>query len=163
MGLGITVYEKIELVEAMTYAELKAKDWDHPLYDDDGHFHVSVVDEEYRDRTPTEGFYRTSGKSKRFRAGSYGGYNRWREELAELVGTTPKKVWAGEVPSAFGELINFSDCEGTLKSEVCAKLAKDFAEYQGRADRIGGYFLDSYNHWREAFELAANGGAVDFH
>lgn len=30
-----------------------------------------------------------------FQAGSYSGYNRWREGLAALVGTTPKELWNG--------------------------------------------------------------------
>lgn len=172
MGLDISVYEKITLAEPATYEELKAKDFEHPLYDDSEHFFVAVVHEEYRDRCPLpEGFYRTEGRRASFRAGSYGGYSQWRTQLAELIDTTPEAIWDGGPALAFGELIHFSDCEGTLKSEVCAKLAKDFAFWQGEAtkyaERLGGqegqWFLQKYADWRNAFELAANGGAVDFH
>lgn len=219
MGLDISVYEKIELAEAITYEQLKALGHEHSLYDQDDHFHVSVVHEEYREKTPSpEGFYKISGKRHGFRAGSYSGYNAWRRWLASVVGTTDKAVWDGHVPPAFGELIHFSDCEGTLKSEVCAKLAKDFDDWRVRAalgskpvceacgstmkhlpaekdhgehfgcDNCGAMFDPStivdfqkliedskslhddhawnfslYEEWREAFKLAANGGAVDFH
>jgi hypothetical protein len=172
MGLDITAYEKIELVEPTTYDELKAKDWNHPLYDTEDHVMIGVIHEDYRDRCPLpEGFYKTGGKRHGFRAGSYGGYNEWRRHLAELIDTTPEAIWKGGPAMAFGELIHFSDAEGTLKSETCAKLAKDFAFWHAEAtkyaDRLGGedgrWFLDRYATWREAFELAAGGGAVRFH
>lgn len=102
-----------------------------------------------------------------FRAGSYGGYNRWREWLASLVGTSPKAMWANPQPGPFSELINFSDCEGVLGPKIAAKLAKDFAEYDKKArsaaDPADSYDYELYQHWRKAMELAADGGAVDFH
>lgn len=133
MGLDITAYDKLELVEEISFEALKARQWDHPLYDDDVHIFVGLVREGHRDRMPgPEGFYRR-GKSMGWRAGSYGGYNAWRRWLAALVGTTDKEVWRGKVPPAFGELINFSDAEGTLGAPTCAKLAKDFDAWRVRA------------------------------
>ena len=114
-----------------------------------------------------------------FRAGSYSGYNQWRNELAKLAGFPAKPVdrystgdiqqrhdqgaWDADA-GPFWELINFSDCEGVIGAEVAAKLAKDFADHQEKADaHAGKYFQQSYNDWRKAFEMAANDGAVDFH
>jgi hypothetical protein len=112
-----------------------------------------------------------------FRAGSYGGYNHWREGLAALAGypLTEREVYGTTIFShdagawsvdsgPFHELINFSDCEGVIGSVVSAKLAKDFADFQDRADShmdVG--WRELYTQWRHAFEMAANGGAVSFH
>jgi hypothetical protein len=64
----------------------------------------------------------------------------------------------------FWELIHFSDCEGTIGPEVSAKLAQDFARYQDQADaHPDERFRDLYATWRTAFEMASQGGAVDFH
>ena len=97
-----------------------------------------------------------------FRAGSYSGYNQWRNQLANLVGTTDKRIWENPVPGPFVELINFSDCEGTIDSKTSAKLAKDFQEYQGEANIKDEHFVQIYNHFRIAFECASDGGSVVF-
>jgi len=113
-----------------------------------------------------------------FRAGSYSSYSAWREQLAILAGypegTSREEdrefrhslsAWNNAEKTKglpFWELIDFSDCEGTIGPVVSAKLAKDFAEQQPKADAIGGYFLEKYNQWRHAFELASDGGAVVF-
>jgi hypothetical protein len=124
-----------------------------------------------------EGRY-AAAKTIHFRAGSYSGYNEWREMLAELAGY-PKR-WhepgykagremhaqgAWEAPSGpFWELINFSDCEGYIGPKTSAKLAQDFADFQAKADEVpDDWFRNRYAEWRKAFELARDDGAVDFH
>jgi hypothetical protein len=112
-----------------------------------------------------------------FRAGSYGGYNDWREELAKLAGYLPVShsrfgsvemrhdaaVWRAE-GGPFFELIHFSDCEGVIGAAVSAKLAADFAEHQPKADaHPDDYFRERYAKWRRAFEKAADRGCVNFH
>lgn len=112
---------------------------------------------------------------------SYGGYNQWRNRLAEIAGwpaveykreyeTIPRMrhdaaAWQAE-SGPFWELINFADNEGTIGTEVCAKLARDFAEFQSKADalqRDHGFFKRTYDSMRAAFEAAAaNRGAVNF-
>lgn len=109
--------------------------------------------------------------------GGYGYYNSWREALAKLAGyplteyrtsySGPEQshaaaCWQGQ-ESPFYELINFSDCEGTIGTAVSAKLAKDFQEWDERAKSVGERFYKDYSEWREAFEMAADGGAVAFH
>jgi hypothetical protein len=101
-----------------------------------------------------------------FRAGSYGGYNAWRDKLAQLAGfASADDVWNQGSPQEkpFVPLINFSDCEGIIGPETAARLAKDFAEHQDEADRVGGYFAEKYRDWRSAFEAVAGNGFVDFH
>lgn len=112
------------------------------------------------------------GSFRHFPAGSYSGYNRWRDQLAQLAGY-PLTKWRGEQSHAeacfqgaigpFSELINFSDCEGVIGASVSAKLAKDFADFQEDADAHEDQrFRLLYAEWRKAFEMAADDGAVAF-
>lgn len=114
-----------------------------------------------------------------FCAGSYGWYNRWRDELARIAGYPAKQVdryGSGRIETRydqsafeadggpFWELIWFSDCEGIIGSEIAKKLHNDFIEFQAKADaspELG--FRERYANWRKAFELAADDGAVEFH
>lgn len=113
-----------------------------------------------------------------FRAGSYGGYNSWRDKLAEMAGyskSTCKEygrtresfaatIWNNPSPGPFMELINFSDCEGVIGTTISKKLAADFSEYQSKADaHQDAHFREKYAEWRAAFELASNNGAVKFY
>ena len=110
-------------------------------------------------------------------AGSYGGYNKWRDMLAELAGypLTEYKLygatanchsaacWNG-AQGPFAELINFSDCEGTIGPKVSAKLAADFATFRSKADsHPDEYFRRKYVEWQDAFEFVGDNGAVEFH
>jgi hypothetical protein len=113
-------------------------------------------------------------ESDSFSAGSYGYYNFWRDQLAELAGYPKGRTQDGResacVPcwngaqGPFAELINFSDCEGVIGATVSAKLAADFAEHQAKAEaHPDDRFRDRYALWRRAFEKAADRGCVDFH
>ena len=65
----------------------------------------------------------------------------------------------------FFELINFSDCEGSIGPVVSAKLARDFAEFDERARSLndeGRHFYRLYKSWTTAFQMASDGGMVDF-
>lgn len=106
----------------------------------------------------------------------YGRYNAWREELARLAGYGAEEYerygrkdlshcvpcWNG-AQGPFAEQINFSDCEGTIGPIVCAKLAKDYAEFSEKAEAVGGYFWDKYQEFKRCFDIGADGGAVKFH
>lgn len=106
-----------------------------------------------------------------FQAGSYRGYNIWRNHLARMAGySSDEAVWK-QTGGPFWELIHFSDCEGAIGPQTSAKLAKDFQDWQGRAEAYAvsiraeesSWFLKKYAEWREAFELASDDGAVLFH
>lgn len=106
----------------------------------------------------------------RFRAGSYSGYNAWRNALARVAGYgSADAVWKAPDEFAgrpFVELIEFSDCEGVIGPIVAAKLAKDFADNAIKAqgsEAFDVFDLQLYALWRRAFEMASDGGAVDFH
>lgn len=112
-----------------------------------------------------------------FRAGGYGGYNQWRDELAKLAGYPQGEYeqygrmwpshcvecWNGAT-GPFSELIYFSDCEGTIGTAVSKKLAADFAAFQTKADEHPDeWFREKYADWRKAFEMASEDGCVSFH
>lgn len=93
-----------------------------------------------------------------FRAGSYIGYNWWREKLGEFA-----------VENAFQELIDFADNEGVLGTKVSEKLYYDFAGYHDKAMKYskslsnnGESWFDRYCKWEKAFDVARNNGAVEF-
>ena len=100
-----------------------------------------------------------------FRAGSYSGYNEWRDRLTTLAGFP--KDWnerknCTDLP--FYELVWFSDCEGVIGPATCAKLAKDFEQWSSWAHGSGDdWFIRLYDEFKQAFKDAANNGAVEFH
>lgn len=175
MGLDITAYRGLR----------KAKDGEgiDPKYpeeaDYDHDWHRMYVNPDFptqADDIEDRAIYHPE-ESFGFRAGSYSGYNLWRDQLAALVGHPvfvggnygdhqrhSASVWNDPQPGAFVELIHFSDCEGVIGPTTSAKLARDFAEFQAQADQHPDeWFRAKYADWRKAFEMAADGGAVDFH
>lgn len=92
----------------------------------------------------------------RFRAGSYSGYNWWRRALKQFA-----------KGNDFQELIEFADNEGVIGPVVSKKLANDFAENLEEAIEFAVHldsemWLELYNDWKKAFEMASNNGAVEF-
>ncbi len=105
-----------------------------------------------------------------FRAGSYSGYNKWRDRLAALTGWgSADACWESFAESGpFLELINFADNEGFIGASVAAKLARDFADYRAAiTNQLGpderAEFLYAYEDWAKVITLAAQGGCVLFH
>jgi hypothetical protein len=137
MGLDCTAYEKVTLVEAITLEQLKVKNWEHPLYDDEAHCLLYNKDFPERSDGLVEGFYLIEGKSKGFRAGSYSGYMRYRQLLAQIVGAeSAEKFWREPEKlkdKPFYEQINFADNEGFLGPETCKLLLADYKEMRPKA------------------------------
>lgn len=103
-----------------------------------------------------------------FRAGSYGGYSRFRETLAEIVGLSVRDYWTGADPDLpFYEQVNFADNEGSIGPEAAKDLLEDFRAhrdaYMARHKDDGSYFAEVYDSWIEAYELASQDGMVSFH
>jgi hypothetical protein len=127
-----------------------------------------------------------------FLVGSCSGYNWWRNALSHFAcGVPARTVW--EHPDKykslpFYELIEFSDCNGTIGPAVCAKLAKDFADHEEQARAFAGkikpfkgmsdlpeaarhspdligrarYWLDIYRKFQAAFAVGSQNGLVRF-
>lgn len=111
-----------------------------------------------------------------FKAGSYSGYNQWREMLAKLAGYPETRLeingteqsqhafgaWVATA-GPFWELINFSDSEGVIGASVSKKLSADFATFDEAAGTVGDVeFYELFQEWRRAFDMAARDGAVSF-
>lgn len=123
------------------------------------------------------GYHMATGEDYEF-GDSYSGYNRWRNRLAQLGGYAPTlhvakagaeaelrhdvTVWNG-AQGPFSELINFSDCEGSIGPAVSAKLLVDFGAFREQAEALNDQgFLHMYTSFQRAFALAADDGAVIF-
>jgi hypothetical protein len=117
---------------------------------------------EYTPETQTHGF----------RAGSYGGYNVWRANLAEQFNPAP--VTWDDGPSMqqpdpdlpFYELIWFADNEGCIGPEAALHLLADFdlhVNLYSPPEENSDWYRQKYEDWHTAFKLAADSGLVRFH
>ena len=177
MGLDITAYRNLKKIDCLFDAE------GHPVdrntgeeVDYDLHVYANHDFPKAHDGIEDRCVYKADD-SFGFRAGSYGGYNAWRNQLAKLGGW-PEGIyeqynreyksyccaaWDGQ-EGPFAELINFSDCEGIIGPVVSAKLAKDFSDFESAAVQVDHpFFQETYRNFKLAFEVASDGGAVDFH
>jgi len=158
MGLDINVYRRLRKV-------------DKPEVDEDGY---PVEDDKYwrpgESMKWSESIWKGKGSPLEwdsfytyderfdFRAGSYSGYNLWRNLLDKFKGDI-----------AFQELIDFADNEGVIGSVLSNKLRDDFYKYTDEAvtyaktlGDYGDYFIENYNDFKKAFEMASDDGAVEF-
>lgn len=173
MGLDITAYENLKEIDCVFNAD------GEPINPENG----LELDSYFRPYFNRDFIVRAEGLKERsvylydratgFGAGSYGVYNNWREGLAKLAvygelhndkgRPYSEGAWSA-TEGPFWELILFSDCEGVIGPVVSAKLLKDFDSFREKAQSLHDeYWFDLYKEWHEAFKLAANNGAVDFH
>lgn len=169
MGLDITAYRGLKPAPA---AELDADGY--PV-DYQSHMKPGAgfawSEKTWPGRCPelVEGTVYSSTEQLAFRAGSYSGYNDWRSWLAKLAGFSGAgDFWDRATETEpFYELINFADNEGIIGAAAAAELAKDFAEYETRARETSegsdDWQLVVYGLWLKACEMAADGGAIEFH
>ena len=144
----------------------------------EGHFYVGV--DEFGRHSLPQGWYKDSDESRGhgFRAGSYSGYNAFRNDLCKFVtdGASDKEVWAnirGYEGMCFMDLIDFSDCQGVIGAEVSGRLHQDFVEnresfkewlyknYKEDEEMVE-YRLEVYDDFTLAFEIAKEDGIVIF-
>ena len=170
-GLDVTAYDKLVLLKSPPATES----------DVGGEANVVVLQRvEFPERfegLKDGGVYRY-GQSFDFRAGAYSGYGRWRNELAKLAGSpqTPFKSFDGKIElrydatvwdrkaGPFWELIDFSDAEGVIGPVVCKRVYQDFLRFADAASRHPDPdFRASYEDWKKAFAMCADGGAIVFH
>ncbi len=184
MGLDISAFKKVELIDCVYDEDDEPID---PNTREPIDYHITAyVNSDYPERAEGvkhKGAY-NAADSLSFRAGSYSGYNAWRNELAKMAGypeipvdryntgnvqmRSDYSAWKAE-SGPFWEMISFSDCEGVIGTAVSAKLAKDFAEFDQKAKDHDAtlahrdWFYHLYQEWRLAFEMAADAGFVVFH
>jgi len=170
MGLDITAYKNAQLVDTLSDVD----EWENRYYlaksKETFYVYPGLSDwfPEWAEGIKYGGVYEYED-SFGFRAGSYSGYNYWREWLCEtFLGISPQVVWSNPEmfeDAPFYRLIHFADNEGYI-SEVHAKnLAKDFQKYQNEVDNLDcePWLKEKYADWRKAFEMASNNGFVEFH
>lgn len=167
MGLDISYYSKIVPSTSAMYEDLNTDVY--PIYEQPGFEYQLGSLKEFQEFSLSD---ETDCDS--FRAGSYGGYNGWRRNLAIMAGyNSDSEVWydwenelervkiTGDKMKPFYELINFSDCEGVICSEISKKLYDDFLAFDEKAkvysvDNEYGGFYNLYQQWKECFRVASD-------
>jgi hypothetical protein len=145
-------------------------------YLDDVYFFLSANSPGHKARLAgmKVGYYEYTDRTEQhsFRAGSYSGYNWWRQQLCLFaLGVAPEEVWRHPRRyrgKPFVELIDFTDCDGRIGTKVAAKLAQDFRDHEKPAADFASTlgedsgWLENYEDFALAFELAAQDGALAF-
>lgn len=166
MGLDITAYRQLKPAPDAPMEDGQPVEWDKYFAPPQSIINWTETNWPGRTAGLSAGIY-SFAESYDFRAGSYGGYGTFRRTLCQLAGNPSiDSLWESEKPNGpFVELLNFADNEGVIGPEVAAKLAQDFATHEDNilAKAPDDYFRGKYRDWRKAFEMAADGGAVDFH
>ena len=156
MGLDITAYSNIKKETKRENIDVDEA-YEHNWTD----FYIHNQQDLYQHIDVDDSYFYSYEDTEHMRAGSYGGYNSWRNLLRQLASSLPLDK-DGYYP--FYELINYSDCEGVIGTMCSTKLAKDFNDYEEQAcSHLEGYNLTKYYEWKKMFELASNNGAVKFH
>lgn len=174
MGLDVYVYKDVEFIEV---DEIVSDENEYYLlsksgkrYEEDEFYSLYFnphFPNQSKDIPSTAFVYKSYDFS--MRAGSYGGYNKWRSQLAALVGY-------GEIDKSqeadmnafkctvgpFINLIRFSDCEGVISSTVSKQLAAEFEMYEEQAKKQDVFFYNKYLEFKKVFEIASENGIVVF-
>jgi len=95
-----------------------------------------------------------------FNAGDLFQHARWLEQL---------KYFKGE--NGFQEFTSYAGCNRVIGSNIAAIISNDFSKYNKDAIDYakslnhpeGILFIDAYQYWKKAFELAADNGAVEYY
>lgn len=163
MGLSVAAYRDLKITHAHAYNADG-----HRLDDVEVVFYKNPAFPDQYDKLVEDAGY--EGTSISGPVYAYSAHGRWREALAKLAGYTPVEghvhahamaCWSGAT-GPFSELINFSDCEGSIGPLTSLKLAEDFAKFDDRAKEVGEDFYKHYTKWHKVFEHASHNGAVEF-
>lgn len=115
--------------------------------------------------------------SLRYNIGPYSSYRVWRNDLAKLVEYKPISSAVSNAPyldgarkesaGPFLKLLQFSDCSSYIGNEFSTSLFQDFIKYDDKAKAFAiisksHNFYEIYSYLKKVFELASNGGAVEF-
>lgn len=193
MGLDITCYSKLRPENPPLSDDSDAYELIDEIYEQGLQYYMPTAlawsDQAFPNRCPefkSDQWYAYDA-SYSFRAGSYGGYNVFREGLAVLAGVVSEEMWREgrrgaegmyDLPAVkalesdptsrpFGELIMFADNEGVIGTACAKRLFADFINHREAAKALfneeGMRWMDAYDHWIEGLRHATDGGAIDFH
>ena len=137
MGLDITAYRKLTPKPEVDYYGKDTDPYFYARFDQDTIDCVQKFWPGHCDGLKAGVF--SFAEQHEFRAGSYSGYNYWRDWLAGISGWgDAEQCWnSDKTEGPFYELINFSDCEGVIGPKVAAKLARDFAGFENSSRTHG--------------------------
>ena len=174
MGLDIYAYSKI-VEETEVSANQKRLEELGLTERGEEIYRIETFDSEsYKGLSPGTYYTTDQSESHDFRAGSYSGYNQWRRVLSQtMLSVSPDQVWANPdewKDTPFFGLINHSDCDGAIGGPVAKSLYQDFVRYKHKAaayqgvpeNEDTGWFLEVYDDFLRAFELAADDGILVF-
>lgn len=183
MGLSISGYSKVKLIEVSTSDNIECKyEWMEDNNIESGVVPYLNCDFPSHCTGLEDGVYTYEDCVDGGRR-SYSGWSNFREVLAKNVGYTP--ITEDEIPSGWDEytkrnfllnphqsrafnvkggilyeLINFSDCEGVINTEMCKKIYNDLQ----LVDRFKLEDRDQELLYKliQAFEAGSDGGFVTF-
>jgi hypothetical protein len=188
MGLDISALSNIKRSEVQDPEDYDSiRIWHNPNFPD----HCELEEGSYEETSATRGH--------RFSAGPYSGHGQFRNVLAQCtLGVKTDTIWEAEdiyMNQPFFNLLNFSDCEGTIGPEYSEALYENFRDNRERfirnlkqeidfakvtedplsiepefilddfnlSDEDIQYYIELYDNWTLAFELAKDDGIVQFH
>jgi hypothetical protein len=174
MGLDIYAYSKIQEETEVSAGQKRLEELGLAERGEEV-LSIETFDSQiYKGIGPGTYFTTDLSESFSFRAGSYSGYNQWRRVLSQtMLGVSPEQVWTNPdewKDKPFVGLINHSDCDGAIGGPVAKSLYQDFVRYKHKAAAYQGeperedrdWFLEVYDDFLRAFELAADDGILVF-
>ena len=161
MGLDCTAYSNIKLLH-----EINKNNEDTDDFWERGLARLYMTGFARHSDNLKDGWYEAED-SYGWCAGSYSGYNRWRNTVSEVgLGVPAKVVWENfdqYEDEGLAWLVHFSDCEGFIGPETSKKILVGLQKIQEDNLFTDEYDLVKLNHWIIGMTLAANNGAVVFH
>lgn len=178
MGLCLTVYTEVELVKDSEDVECPWEWIDEQ--DNSSRLTYLHANPHFPKHFNSSGVY-SFKESKTILSRSYSGWSNLRDILAKACDYPPitlvecvargwdyeeakirpyqSKVFY-ELEGLLHELINFSDCEGTIGAELCKKIHRDLCDVGYIEEAID---IDAFNNLVTGFALAVdNNGVVGF-
>ena len=193
MGLSVSVYSGLTLIEDEEVIKEVVDDnkkWVKCDYEGNYVFHNVDDVFYYRRSAPIEKgkLYKHDGDYEHVYSSSYSGYNTWREILAKMADyplveyslEMATKKTKSHAASAWGygdhdmsdmpfyEMIDFTDCDGTLGTVSCIKLYEDFKENYVKAKAFSvkndaEWWFKGYEEFLKGFAFAAkNNGFIEY-
>jgi hypothetical protein len=163
MGLALVVYTNVKKADAYYCNEdEEVKSSATGQYMKENHFYARDVPAQWPGRSGIieQGLVYTFDEKITILQETYSNYTQWRHFVRSAV------IVCAEDKNAFSELINFSDCEGVLGTEVCTKLATDFKRHERLMMtqlKHDIWFTEIYNRLNEGFAKVGNNGIIAFH
>lgn len=159
MGLDITAYRQIKKREPQPAADVE-------VYPNGVRFRANTDFPRQAEGVEESPIVYDYAQAFDFHVGPYSGYNKMRDAVCVAVhGLSAASFWdllaVNREPKDLHDWINFSDCEGVIGSKCAAKLAE---QWRRNADNIvKAIGAEHYAVWQVAFDMASDGGAIQYH